>query len=291
MWEHRRYPDYFNSGGPGSGIYKSEDGGDTWSKVTADMPAGDLGRIAIEVAPSDSKIVYATIECEEQDEKGLYKSTDGGGSWKLINTDFGMTVRPFYFSRLYVDPSDAETVYKGGLNAVVSDDGGEKFRTIESGVHSDIHDIWVNPSNSKHVLLGTDGGVYRSLDGATLFEHFRNLPISQFYQISVDNAEPYNVYGGLQDNGSWYAPSRTKTGGIRNSDWNLSYYGDGFYSYRHPTDPDVIYSESQGGNVARYNRRDGQSKNIAPIAEGEDEKLRFNWNTPILPLSFRRQGR
>ncbi len=280
MWEHQRYPDYFNSGGPGSGIYKSENGGETWTKLTNDIPKGDLGRIAIEVAPTDGNIVYATIECEEKEEKGLYKSEDAGASWSLVNTDFGMTVRPFYFSRLYIDPTDADIVYKCGLNAVISNDGGEKFRTIESGVHSDIHDIWVNPHNNKHVLLGTDGGVYRSLDGATLFEHFRNLPISQFYQISVDSDTPYKVYGGLQDNGSWYAPSRTKTGGIRNSDWNLSFYGDGFYSFRHPTDPDIIYSESQGGNVARYNRRDGQTKNIAPIAEGDD-KLRYNWNTPI----------
>ena len=281
MWEHRRYPDYFTSGGKGSGLYKSEDGGVTWKKLSQDLPKGELGRIAVEIAPSESLRVYATIECEEKEEKGLYRSDDGGASWKLVNSDFNTTVRPFYFSRLFVDPNDKDVVYKGGLNAIVSDDGGEKFRVIESGVHSDIHDFWVNPKNSDHVLLGTDGGVYRSLDGAYLFEHFRNLPLAQFYQISVDNATPYNIYGGLQDNGSWYGPSRTNLGGIRNSDWKLSYYGDGFYSYRHPVDETIIYSESQGGSVARHNKLDGQSKNISPIPEGEDEKYRFNWNTPI----------
>lgn len=281
MWDHRRSPDFFTSGGEGSGLYKSTDGGSTWSKLSKDLPEGTLGRIAVEIAPSDGNTVYAAIECEKKEQKGLYKSVDAGASWSLVNTEFNMTVRPFYFSRLYVDPNNADVLFKCGLNAIVSNDGGEKFRTIESGVHSDIHDVWVNPKNSKHVLLGTDGGVYRSLDGAVLFEHFKNLPISQFYQISVDNASPYNVYGGLQDNGSWYAPSRTNVGGIRNSDWKLSFYGDGFYSFRHPTDEDVIYSESQGGNLARYNKKDGQSKNITPIPEGEKEKYRFNWNTPI----------
>ena len=286
MWQHRRSADFFTSGGPNSGLFISKDGGDSWKKITADLPKGDLGRIAVEVAPTDGQIVYASIECEKKEEKGLYKSKDGGASWSLVNTEFNMTVRPFYFSRLYVDPNDAEVVYKGGLNCIVSNDGGEKFRVIESGVHSDVHDVWVNPQTSKHVLLGTDGGVYRSLDGAYLFEHFRNLPLSQFYQISVDNDNPYHVYGGLQDNGSWYAPSKTKGGGIRNSDWKLSFYGDGFYSFRHPTDENIIYSESQGGNLARYNRRDGQSKNITPIPKGEIEKLRFNWNTPIHLSTF-----
>lgn len=281
MWEHQRYPDFFNSGGSGSGLYKSMDGGIQWTKLTNGLPTGQLGRIAVEVAPNDENRVYATIECENKEEKGLYRSDDGGSSWELVNSDFNTTVRPFYFSRLHIDPNDKDKVYKGGLNAIVSDDGGEKFRTIESGVHSDIHDIWVNPQNSKHVLLATDGGMYRSLDGAYQFEHFENLPLSQFYQISVDNATPYNVYGGLQDNGSWFGPSSTQTGVITNSDWKLTYYGDGFYSYRHPTREDIVYSEAQGGMVARYSKKDGQAKNIAPIPIGENEKLRFNWNTPI----------
>ncbi len=281
MWTHRRSPDFFNSGGAGSGLFKSIDGGDNWTKIEKDLPEGILGRIAVEIAPSNSQIVYAAIECEKKEQKGLYKSVDGGANWSLVNTEFNMTVRPFYFSRLHIDPTNADIVFKGGLNAIVSNDGGEKFRTIESGVHSDIHDIWVNPQNNKHVLLGTDGGVYRSLDGAYLFEHFRNLPLSQFYQISVDNAVPYNVYGGLQDNGSWYAPSRTQYGSIRNSDWKLSFYGDGFYSFRHPENENLIYSESQGGNLSRHNKKNGQTKNIAPIPEGEKEKYRFNWNTPI----------
>ncbi len=281
MWEHRRYPDFFTSGGQGSGLYRSQDGGLTWSELRDGLPSGHLGRMAVEIAPGDGSIAYAAIECENKEEKGLYRSMDGGLNWQLVNSDFNVTVRPFYFSRMVVDPNDANKVYKCGLNAIVSDDGGEKFREISSGIHSDMHDFWINPQNSKHVLIATDGGVYRSLDGAYLFEHFRNLPLSQFYQISVDNEVPYNVYGGLQDNGSWYGPSRSQYGVIRNSDWKLSYYGDGFYSYRHPTDPNIIYSESQGGNVARFNKNDGQSKNISPIPEGEELKYRFNWNTPI----------
>ena len=166
MWEHRRYPDFFNSGGPGSGLYKSIDGGTTWQKIQDGMPSGNLGRIAVEIAPSNGQRVYATIECENKEEKGLYRSDDEGSTWAKVNSDFNTIVRPFYFSRLHVDPTDEDVVYKGGLNAIKSDDGGEKFRVIESGVHSDIHDIWVNPKNNNHVVLGTDGGVYRSLDGA-----------------------------------------------------------------------------------------------------------------------------
>ncbi len=281
MWEHRRSPDFFNSGGESSGLFKSTDGGNTWNELNGGIPEGKKGRIAIALAKTNSDIVYASVETEEKEDKGLYKSIDGGKTFEHINKDFNMTVRPFYFSRMVVDPSDENKLFKCGLNLTISEDGGKTFRTVGSGVHSDMHDVWVDPHNSKLVYLGTDGGMYRSLDGGTYFEHFKNLPLSQFYQISVDNDEPYNVYGGLQDNGSWFAPSRTNYGYIKNSEWKLTYYGDGFYSFRHPTDKDVVYSESQGGNLVRYNKKDGQAKNIKPLeAEGDDE-FRFNWNAPI----------
>jgi photosystem II stability/assembly factor-like uncharacterized protein len=280
MWEHRRSAHFFNSGGPGSGLYKTTDGGVTWTKIHNGLPEGNFGRIGIGLAPSNSDVIYISLECEKQEEKGIYRSSDGGASWEHVNKDFNSTVRPFYFSRVVVDPNDENRIFKCGLNLTISNDGGASFRTVGSGVHSDIHDVWVNPNNSDHVVIGTDGGGYRSLDGGYKFEMFMDLPITQFYQVSIDNADPYHVYGGLQDNGSWYGPS-SSPGGVENKDWELSNWGDGFYSFRHPSDPDIIYSESQGGNIVRYNKRDGQAKNIKPIEEEGEPKLRFNWNTPI----------
>lgn len=280
FWDHRRSPDFFRSGGPGSGLYKTYDGGLNWKKITAGLPDGQLGRMAVEFAPSDPNIVYLTVECENKEEKGLYKSLDGGESFKMINGDFGNTVRPFYFSRLTVDPNNAEKIYKCGLDLTISENGGEAFRTVGSGVHSDIHAIWVPKGLAKYVVIGTDGGGYRSLDGGFTFEMFMNLPLSQFYHVSVDDAVPFNVYGGLQDNGSWFGPS-SSAGGIDNTDWSVSNWGDGFYSFRHPTDPNVIYSESQGGNIIRFDKRDGQSKDIKPLPIQGDPKFRFNWNAPI----------
>jgi photosystem II stability/assembly factor-like uncharacterized protein len=279
MWDHRRYPDYFRSGGPGSGLYKSTDGGQNWTRLQ-NLPEGQLGRIAIAVAPSNPQVVYLTVEHEKKEHKGLYRSADGGQSWALMSTDFNITVRPFYFSRLVVDPTDENKIFKCGLNLTISDDGGNRWRTVGSGVHSDIHDLWVAPKDPKFIVIGTDGGAYRALDGGYLFEMFMDLPISQFYHVSVDNAKPFNVYGGLQDNGSWYGPSAAP-GGVGNGEWQLSNWGDGFYSFPHPTDPDIIYSESQGGNLVRHNRRDGQSKDIKPLPEAGEPEYRFNWNAPI----------
>jgi photosystem II stability/assembly factor-like uncharacterized protein len=280
MWEFRRSPDFFSSGGMGSGVHKSTDAGKTWTKIQTGLPSGKLGRMAIEVAPSNANKLYLTVECETKADNGLYRSEDAGANWKHINGGFNCTVRPFYFARLQVDPTDEKIVYKCGLNLTVSEDGGESFRTIGSGVHSDIHAVWVNPKNNKHVYIGTDGGAYRSLDGAHTFEMFMNLPLTQFYAIKVDNAEPYNVYGGLQDNGSWYGPS-SAPGGIQNSAWKMTNFGDGFHSVPHPTDENTVYSESQGGNVVRHDKRDGQVKDIKPSAAKGDPEYRWNWNTPI----------
>ncbi len=280
MWEHRRTPSFFNSGGMGSGLYKTTDAGKTWTKIHNGLPQGKFGRFGIGLAPSNPDVIYLSVECENKDKKGLYKTTDAGANWKLISQDFNTTVRPFYFSRIVVDPSDENKVYKCGLNTIVSKDGGESFRSIGSGVHSDVHAVWVNPANSKHVLLGTDGGGYRSLDGAYTFEMFMDLPLSQFYHVSVDDAEPYNIYGGLQDNGSWVGPSKG-TGGIQNKDWDFLNGGDGFFVVRHPTDENIVYAESQGGNLVRVNLKSGDTKDIKPLEEEDDPKYRFNWNTPI----------
>lgn len=286
MWSHRRSPDFFDSGmkhgekAGVSGVFKSTDGGKNWQRLQNGLPDGLLGRMAVEVAPSNSDRVYLSVESDAKKTGGLYRSDDAGASWKLVNRDFGMTVRPFYFSRMAVDPNNADVVIKCGLNASISNDGGETFRGIGSGVHSDIHAIWIDPNNSKHILLGTDGGVYESYDGAYLFKMYMNLPVSQFYHVSVDMERPFNVYGGLQDNGSWYAPSQ-KAGGITNSDWHNTYGGDGFHSFRHPTDPDVIYAEYQGGQLVRYNASTGMAKDIKPYPSGDEDKYRFNWNAPL----------
>ncbi|MBX2816903.1 MAG: hypothetical protein KTR24_12935 [Saprospiraceae bacterium] len=279
MWDHQRYPDFFRSGGAGSGLYMTTDGGENWRKITTGLPSGELGRMAVEFAPSNGEVVYLTVEAAEG--KGLYKSYDGGQSFEFVNGEFGVTVRPFYFSRLTVDPTDENKIYKCGLNLSISEDGGEGFRQVGSGVHSDIHAIWVSKSNSDYVVIGTDGGGYRSLDGGYLFEMFMNLPLSQFYHISVDNDTPFNVYGGLQDNGTWFGPSRGSSGMIRNSDWDITNWGDGFYSFRHPTKKEIVYAESQGGNLVRFNKFDGQRKDIKPLPEEGEPKYRFNWNSPI----------
>lgn len=278
FWEHQRWGYFFNSGGEGSALYKSYDGGATWEKIHNGFPEGILGRIGIASAPSQPETLYATIEAKENG--GLYRSNDGGGSWELLNEDFSIKVRPFYFSRLVVDPNDPEILYKAGFNASSSKDGGNTFRDINSAVHSDIHDIWINPRNTNIVFLGTDGGVYRSWDGGFVFEMVKGLPVSQFYHISIDRAKPYNVYGGLQDNGSWFGPSASPNG-IENRDWVNVGGGDGFRTYVHPTNPDWVYCEAQGGALWRYNRKNYERKTIRPYPETDDEKLRFNWNTAI----------
>jgi photosystem II stability/assembly factor-like uncharacterized protein len=280
MWDFRREPDFFTSGGPGSGLYKSVDGGKSWVKIHNGLPDETLGRMAIAVSPSKKEVVYVTVEVKDKSKKGLYRSTDAGESWEWVNGDFNTTVRPFYFSRMAVDPKNDSIVFKCGLDLTISEDRGSSFRTVSSNVHSDIHDVWIDPNNTNHIVIGTDGGVYESYDGGYLFKMFMNLPVSQFYHVSVDMEKPFNVYGGLQDNGSWYGPS-SSPGGISNQDWKMTYGGDGFYSFRHPVDHDIIYAEYQGGEIIRYNEKTGQSKSIKPYpAEGEPD-FRFNWNAPI----------
>jgi photosystem II stability/assembly factor-like uncharacterized protein len=281
LWSHRRYPDFFDSGFTGSsGLFKSTDGGKTWTKIHNGLPGTKFGRIGIAVAPSNPSVLYASVEAQGHENKGLYKSLDAGTSWKKVNSDFSNTVRPFYFSRITVDPSNENNLVKCAYIPIISVDGGNKFRNMSSP-HADLHATWIDPKNSNHLLLGTDGGVYESFDQGYSFRMWNTLPVSQFYHVTADNEEPYNVYGGLQDNGSWYGPSQ-RAGGITSSDWQLSFYGDGFNSHRHPTDPDIIYAEYQGGNVVRFNKKTGISKSIKPLPEKGDPKLRFNWNTPLV---------
>jgi len=203
MWEFRRTPWSFNSGGIHSALYKTTDGGKNWNKIHNGFPSGKLGRIALAIAPSNPEIVYVVLETEKKESNGLYRSEDGGDSWIHLNNDFELVVRPFYFSRITVDPKNPDILVKGGLNGAISRDGGKTFKSL-GRMHPDIHDIAFHINNSDILFVGTDGGVYRSFNGGSTLEIVENIPVSQFYHVSVDDAEPYNVYGGLQDNGSWY---------------------------------------------------------------------------------------
>lgn len=279
MWEFRRSGWGFDSGGEKSGLYKSVDGGETWNKLTNDIPEGKLGRVAVAVAPSDSNILYAVLETEDENKRGLYRSNDAGTSWELLNSDFGLVVRPFYFSRIAIDPRNPDVIVKAGLFGSISRDGGKTFKNLGS-MHPDIHDILFDIKNSDRMYVATDGGLYRSWDGATSMEIVANLPISQFYHISVDNEEPYNIYGGLQDNGSWYGPS-SSPGGVEARDWNVVGFGDGFRVLRHPSKR-ILYSEMQGAqNVWRYDMDKMSTKTVQPLEVKGKDKLRFNWNAPM----------
>lgn len=279
MWEFRRTGWSFESGGDKSALYKSTDAGATWNKIHNGFPEGKLGRLGIAVAPSDSNILYTVIEAEEASKKGLYRSNDAGNNWEQLNNDFGITVRPFYFSRIVVDPRNPDVVVKAGLSGSISRDGGKTFKGL-GRMHSDIHDIIFDINDSDRMYVGTDGGVYRSWNGGTTMEIVENLPLSQFYHISVDDAEPYNVYGGLQDNGSWYGPS-SAVGGVRARGWNSIGGGDGFRVLKHPT-KNIIYSEMQGAaNVWRYDVDNQLVKTIQPLPQKGYPKLRFNWNAPM----------
>lgn len=279
LWSHRRTPYNFQSGGPGSGLYVSIDAGETWKRISSDagLPKGDLGRIGIAAAPSNPDRVYALIEAKTN---GLYRSEDGGESWKLINDSNEVDYRPFYFSKLAVNPQDDKSVYMIHGSLLVSRDGG---KTIEShagwGVHGDHHALWIDQDQPEYQIDANDGGLYFTRDGGESWDHVDNLPVSQFYNISVDNSLPYRVSGGLQDNGTWVGPSETwSRRGILNKDWVNVGGGDGFYAVIDPGNPDAGYSSWQAGHFNRFNLVTGQSKNIRPAPPEGVDKLRFNWN-------------
>ncbi|MCR9174077.1 MAG: hypothetical protein NXI10_16365 [bacterium] len=280
FWEHRRTAWSFSSGGENSALYKSTDGGKTWNKIHRGFPSGKLGRIAVAVAPSNSSILYAVVEAEDASKSGMYRSEDGGANWKHLNADFGLVVRPFYFSRIVVHPTNPDFVVKAGLFGSVSRDGGNTFKSL-GAMHPDIHDIWFDIKDPDKMFVGTDGGLYRSLNSGETMEIIENLPLSQFYHVAVDNQTPYNIYGGLQDNGSWYGPS-SSPGGVEARDWEVIGVGDGFRVYPHPTQPHIMYSEMQGAEtVWRYDAKARQTKTITPSPVEGDPKLRFNWNAAM----------
>jgi photosystem II stability/assembly factor-like uncharacterized protein len=279
-WQFRRTPYSFNSGGKGSGLYKSLDGGKTWKEISNGLPAKPFGRIAMALAPSDPKQMLAIVESKNT---GLYISSDGGETWKNQSATLNVTARPFYFSTIVVDPKDPKRVYRPAFQFAYSSDGGYSFTNASSDggwVHSDMHALWINPFHTNIMYLGTDGGVYMSVDRGATWQFNHGLPVGQFYHVAYDNQEPYNVYGGLQDNGSWMAPSAAP-GGVGNARWSNVGGGDGFW-----TIPDVdgktVYSEYQGGNMSRVNLKTMKSEFIQPQKTSKEEKLRWNWNTPII---------
>jgi photosystem II stability/assembly factor-like uncharacterized protein len=281
MWEFRRTPWSFSSGGKGSGLYRSSDGGKTWSKLNRDLPTGILGRISISVSPVKSDIVYALIEAEKT---ALYRSGDKGLSWKMMTQSQAISDRPFYFSLLAADPVDTNILYKPGFSLYESTDGGKTFSSaaVEGGnYHGDCHPLYISKKDHNLIYMGTDGGVYVSMDKANTWRFLRNLPVSQFYHVSTDMADPFDVYGGLQDNGSWYGPSRNSYG-ITNADWKSVGFGDGFYVYCDKLDSNILYWQFQGGYIARYYQKTGEYKSLRPFKDPNGKELRFNWNAPLI---------
>jgi len=279
-WEFRRMPYSFNSGGNGSGLYKSTDGGKTWKEIKNGLPPKPFGRIAMTLAPSDPKQMLAIVESKNT---GLYISSDAGETWKNQSATSNIVARPFYFSTIAVDPKDPKRVYRPAFSFAYSNDGGYSFSeaTSDGGwVHSDMHALWINPTNTNIMYVGTDGGVYMSADRGVTWHFNHALPVGQFYHVDADMNDPYNVYGGLQDNGSWMAPSAAP-GGINNAKWNNVGGGDGFWTVP-DADGKTLYSEYQGGNMYRVDIATMKSEFIQPQKTAKEEKLRWNWNTPIV---------
>jgi photosystem II stability/assembly factor-like uncharacterized protein len=289
LWDFRRKGWTFRSGGDspkaasGSGLFKSTDGGSAWTelddKTAAGLPAKPWGRLALAVAPSKPDVVYAFIEAEAPKD-GLYRSSDGGKTWTKLDRGQNMIWRPFYFANLIVDPKDDNKIYKPGGGLTASSDGGRTFSDIGSGGHGDFHDLWIDPSNTDHLIAGDDGGIWYSYDAGNRWWKADNLPIAQFYHVSVDMDMPYRVYGGLQDNSSWVGPSHYP-GGITSHQWENLGGGDGFWVFADPTDPDYAYLESQGGEIMRVNRKTHETRALKPLPRYKEGKLRYNWNTPI----------
>jgi photosystem II stability/assembly factor-like uncharacterized protein len=273
----------FNGGGSGSGIYKTTDGGATWTELTNGVPEGDKGRIGLAIAKTNPDVLYATIEHAE--EEGTFRSRDGGESWTKVND---LNPRPMYYSHIYVDPTNEERVYVLSYEPYLSEDGGDTFRrlparkTYDVGVHSDHHAMWINPNNSEHFYLVGDAGLHETFDRGQTYRRINNIPIGQFYAIGLDMRDPYYIYGGMQDNHSWMGPSETRRWiGIVNDDWSQIGFGDGTYMQPDPTSHRYVYVGSQNGGLVRFDGETGDHLDVEPMPpQGED--YRFDWVTPSL---------
>ena len=284
MWEYRRWPWFFKSGGPGSGLYLSYDAGETWKRMGEEegLPSGELGRIGLSIAPSNPQVVYAWVESKSN---AVFRSDDGGHHWKQMSKkgDEGIGGRPFYYADIYVDTQNENRLYSIATTVTVSEDGGKTWGTFVSGnlVHTDHHAWWSHPEDNRFILLGHDGGLNITNDRGVHWRFVDNLPLGQFYHVRVDNAFPYHIYGGLQDNGSWRGPSQVWfKGGIRNMYWQRLSVGDGFDMVPDPRDDRFGWSMGQGGTLYRYDRISGQLRMVKPV-HPEGIPLRYNWNAGI----------
>ncbi|MCH8276935.1 MAG: hypothetical protein IIA50_05295, partial [Bacteroidetes bacterium] len=290
MWEFRRWPWFFKSGGEGSGLYVTYDGGRNWKHQTDEdgLPKGELGRIGLAFSESHPDVAYALVESKKN---ALYRSTDGGDSWTMVNDKREVSNRPFYYNDIFVDPSNENRVYHVATRVNVSDDGGRSFEPLmqsygPAGVHPDHHAFWIDPTNENYIIEGNDGGLNISRDRGRTWRFVENLPVAQFYHIDVDMEYPYNVMGGMQDNGSWVGPAYVwKAGGIRNSYWQEVAFGDGFDVSPDPENSRFGYAMSQGGSLRRYDKFSGNSKYIKPL-HPQGEVLRFNWNAAFAQDPF-----
>ncbi len=288
LWDHRREPWTFRSGGPGSGLYVTQDGGETWKRLTEDdgLPRGPLGRIGLAISRSNPDTVYALVEANRS---ALVRSDDGGRTWKTASSDERVANRPFYYADIRVDPAWPNRVYNLTSRLTVSDDGGKTFSRLgrSNEIHGDYHALWINPNDPEHMIAGNDGGLGVSHDRGDTWYFVSNLPLAQYYHVAVDMDTPYNVYGGLQDNGSWRGPSAVwEEGGIRNHHWAKVGGGDGFDTLPDPADSTTGYAMSQAGFLMRWNLRDGEVKSIRPPSPDPAERLRFNWNAGIATDPF-----
>ncbi|MCY3698562.1 MAG: glycosyl hydrolase [Gemmatimonadetes bacterium] len=299
MYQRQRTGWGFNGGGPGSGLYRTVDGGDNWTELTEGLPEGDKGRIGIDIYRQDGNLVYALVEADPRRpgqgfggggggprQGGLFRSTDRGETWEKVSDT---NPRPMYYSQVRIDPSNPDRIYVLGTQLSISDDGGRTFRNDGAvQIHVDHHQLWINPEDPDHLILGSDGGVAASWDGAAHWRMYDNIALGQFYTIGYDMRTPYAVCGGLQDNDAWCGPSNTRSfHGIRHQDWYETAYGDGFFTIVDPTDSTIVYSESQGGNMNRYDLTTGEKIPMRPIvgprADGDTTKAyRYNWNSPLL---------
>jgi photosystem II stability/assembly factor-like uncharacterized protein len=280
-YQRRRHFFTMINGGPESAIHRSTDGGKTWKKVNTGLPDEELGRIGLAISPANPDVLYANVEAANA-KGGIYRSSDNGVTWEK-RSDYNQG--SMYYGDIYADPVSVDRVYVPDVIFQVSDDGGKTLRSLgQRNMHVDNHVIWVDPDNTNHMMVGNDGGLYRSFDRAATWVFFENLPLAQYYDVDVDNASPfYNVYGGLQDNNSLGGPSRTRSEhGILNQDWFVTQGGDGFVSRVDPEDPNTVYAELQHGVIVRYDKRTGERIGIQPQEEKGATPLRWNWDAPFI---------
>lgn len=267
-------------GGPESAVYKSTDGGQTWNKIMKGLPSGDIGGMGIDVSPVNANVVYLIVEAAGNS-GGFFRSTDKGESWEKMNSYHSSGQ---YYNKIQCDPKDVNRVISLDTYTQITEDGGKTWRNLgNSGRHVDDHAVWIDPANTKHIIIGGDGGIYETWDNGVTWDFKENLPITQFYRVNVDNDYPfYNVYGGTQDNNSMYGPSANLTrSGVTNDEWIVTMGGDGFWIDTDPEDHNIVYTEYQYGNLSRYDKRSGEAKNIKPRERKDEETYKWNWNAPM----------